>query len=79
LKTESNSFTGKETRTDGQEVVVKKVKLGKGYSTTPNIHTGRKKGARAFVQTSTGAIIAVDENTPGTAKSHQVSWRDLLK
>ncbi|MCP4116024.1 MAG: hypothetical protein GY737_11585 [Desulfobacteraceae bacterium] len=75
LKTEDNNNTGIDPTTG---VVKKKVEIGKGYSTTPNVHTGRKKGSKAFIQTSTGTIIGVDEANPGITKSSKISWRNLF-
>lgn len=56
--------------------VIYKVNVGKGYSTTPNIHTGEKEGSRAFLQTSTGAIIPAEQANPGLTKSGKTSWRE---
>ena len=71
LKTADNDWTGIDPDTDK---VVGRVDLGKGYSTTPNIHTGRETGSKAFVQTSTGAIIGIEQKNPGITKSGKVSW-----
>jgi type IV pilus assembly protein PilY1 len=57
--------------------VLSKIDIGKGFSTTPNIHTGRASGCKAFVQTSTGAIISVEEANPGITKSGKVTWQEV--
>ena len=57
--------------------VLRKISLGKGLATTPNIHTGAEKGSKAFVQTSTGAIIGLEQTNPGDTKSGVISWREL--
>ncbi|MDY6844094.1 MAG: PilC/PilY family type IV pilus protein, partial [Thermodesulfobacteriota bacterium] len=72
IKTQENNWTGIDTVTNK---VVYKVNIGKGYSTTPNVHTGKEKGSKAFVQTSTGAIIGVQQANPGKTKSSRISWR----
>ncbi len=71
LKTGDNNWTGID---DGK--VVYKIGVGKGYSTTPNIHTGREAGSKAFIQTSTGAIIGIEQANPGITKSGKVSWQE---
>jgi type IV pilus assembly protein PilY1 len=62
--------------TDGT-TVLRKLSLGKGLATTPNIHTGAEAGSKAFVQTSTGAIIGLEQTNPGVIKSGIISWREL--
>jgi type IV pilus assembly protein PilY1 len=56
--------------------VVTKIDIGKGYSETANIHTGREEGSKAFVQTSTGAIIGIEQANPGITKSGKASWQE---
>lgn len=48
----------------------------KGMTLTPSLHSGAESGTKALIQTSTGAIISVDQATPGTVKSGVISWRD---
>lgn len=72
LKTDDNNGTG----IDLNNKVVTKIDIGKGYSETANIHTGREAGSKAFVQTSTGAIIGIEQANPGVTKSGKVSWKD---
>jgi hypothetical protein len=61
-----------------QMVVLRKTTLGSGLSTTPNIHSGAGENTKAFVQTSTGAIIGIEQANPGVIKSGPASWRELL-
>ena len=53
--------------------------LGKGLSTTPNIHVGENKGSKAFVQTSVGKIKEIPQpNLPEEViKSGRIKWRDI--
>jgi len=76
LKTEDNNGTGIDPDT---HKVVSKIDVGKGYSETANIHTGREAGSKAFVQTSTGAIISIEQANPGITKSGKVSWQEMPK
>lgn len=57
--------------------VMRKISIGVGLATTPNIHSGGEEGTKAFVQTSTGAIISIEQNNPGVVKSGIQSWREL--
>jgi type IV pilus assembly protein PilY1 len=51
--------------------------LGKGLALTPNIHTGRERGSKAFVQTSTGAIVVIEQENPGATKSGKAYWKEM--
>jgi type IV pilus assembly protein PilY1 len=62
---------------DGETEVLRKLSVGAGLASTPNIHTGAEAGSTAFVQTSTGAIISVQQNNPGVIKGGPISWREL--
>ena len=75
LKTEDNNGTG----IGPDNKVVSKIDIGKGYSETANIHTGREEGSKAFVQTSTGAIISIEQANPGITKSGKLSWEERPK
>jgi type IV pilus assembly protein PilY1 len=61
----------------GETEVLRKLSVGVGLASTPNIHTGAEAGSTAFVQTSTGAIISVQQNNPGVVKGGMISWREL--
>ncbi len=60
----------------GDGSVNETVDLGRGLTTTPSLHVGKGDGAKAFVQTSTGAIVEVPQpQLPlNTAKSGRISW-----
>ncbi|MBW1899853.1 MAG: hypothetical protein JRI61_12470 [Deltaproteobacteria bacterium] len=55
------------------------VSIGRGMSTTPNLHVGKSEGSKAFVQTSTGAIIEIPQvNLPVAAvKTGRANWIEL--
>ncbi|MBU0729800.1 MAG: hypothetical protein KKA70_08665, partial [Proteobacteria bacterium] len=55
------------------------VEMGRGLSTTPNIHIGKAEGGKAFAQTSTGAIIEIPQpNLPlGNVKTGRKDWQEL--
>lgn len=73
LKTDANNNTGIDPLTNK---VITKIDIGRGYSETANIHTGREAGSKAFVQTSTGAIISIEQANPGMTKAGKASWRE---
>ena len=56
--------------------VAYKLDLGYGLAITPNLHVGGEEGSTAFVQTSTGAIVAVEQpNLPlQEGKTGRKSW-----
>ena len=62
---------------EGTNYVFKKRHLGRGLATTPNIHTGVSDTIKSFVQTSTGAVMKIEQDNPGVIKSGPVSWREL--
>jgi Tfp pilus tip-associated adhesin PilY1 len=64
------------TPLNGKEEVLKVMDLGLGMTTTPNIHVGSQSGSKAFVQTSTGAINAVEQKNPGVTKSKRFGWKE---
>ena len=74
LKTDDNNGTGIDPVT---HKIVTKLNIGKGYSETSNIHIGRNTGSKAFVQTSTGAIIGIELINPGHTKSGITSWQEM--
>jgi type IV pilus assembly protein PilY1 len=53
--------------------------LGKGLSTTPNIHVGQEEGGKAFIQTSVGKIVEIPQpKLPNkNVKSGRIKWRDI--
>jgi type IV pilus assembly protein PilY1 len=48
---------------------------------TPNLHVGKHTGSKAFVQTSTGAIVEIPQpNLPiKNAKSGLTVWDEIIK
>ncbi len=64
--------------TDSRGKVKFRLRAGKGYSITPNIHTGKENGTRAFLQTSTGAILPVRQVNPGITRSGGIFWRERI-
>ena len=61
--------------TTSQEVL-RKQSLGKGLAVSPAMHTGKEKGTKAFVQTSTGAILVIEQENPGAVKSGKTYWME---
>jgi Tfp pilus tip-associated adhesin PilY1 len=59
----------------GDPLVLKRSFLGPGLTITPNIHVGRQRGTRAFIQTESGSILEMDQLTPGDVKSGKLFWR----
>ncbi len=55
----------------------RRISLGKGFARAPNFHTGREKGSKTFVQTSTGAIQTLQLMNPGRTKSGMSSWKEI--
>jgi len=58
----------------GELVISGRITLGKGMALTPNIHTGREEGSKAYVQTSEGDIVSVEQGVVGDNKSQKTSW-----
>ncbi|MDH3558105.1 MAG: hypothetical protein OES18_19880, partial [Deltaproteobacteria bacterium] len=56
--------------------VLRKQSLGKGLAVSPAMHTGREKGTKAFIQTSTGAILVIEQANPGAVKSGRTYWME---
>ena len=59
--------------------IVDKLSIGRGLALTPNLHIGKHAGSKAFVQTSTGAIVEIPQpNLPiNNAKSGLTKWDEL--
>jgi type IV pilus assembly protein PilY1 len=55
--------------------------LGHGLSKQPNLHVGKKEGSTVFLQSSTGAILEIQQpNLPlKNSKTGKVSWNQNLK
>jgi type IV pilus assembly protein PilY1 len=69
---------GDETMTVGAETlneISKYISLGHGISASPSLHVGKNQGAKAFIQSSTGGILEIDEhNLPDAYKSRPIHW-----
>ena len=65
--------------TDGN--IVSLLPLGHGLSKQPNLHVGKREGTSVFLQSSTGAILEIQQpNLPlGNTKTGKVSWRSDVK
>ena len=78
----TQSVIGLGTRTvtqqDGTQAheVLKTRLLGRGVAITPNIHTGREQGSKAYVQSSTGEILEIHQLNPSVVKSGKASWEE---
>ena len=57
------------------------IELGAGLASTPSIHLGSGEGKEITVveQTSTGAIVVEKATTDASAKTGEMSWRELSK
>jgi type IV pilus assembly protein PilY1 len=60
----------------GETEIVGKTDLGTGMAMTPNIHIGREEGSTAYIQTSTGDIITIEQEG-GQTKSHKTDWLQM--
>jgi Tfp pilus tip-associated adhesin PilY1 len=69
-------LNGGNTDAEGNSEVSRQISLGKGLTVTPNIHTGKEKGSKAFIQTSTGAIEVVVQENPGATKTEKAYWME---
>ena len=58
------------------DLSLRKLTLGQGLATSPNLHVGSEAGSKAFVQTSTGAIEIIKQETPHEVKSGMRSWKE---
>jgi type IV pilus assembly protein PilY1 len=69
---------GTYDNSEGTSIVKDRLSLGVGMATTPSLHVGSgSKGVNAFVQTSTGTILEIEqENLPVyNFKSGSLNWR----
>lgn len=65
--------------TGGGSDVVDRLDIGRGLAMTPNLHVGQQTGSKAFVQTSTGAIVEIPQpNLPiRKSKSAKTKWEEI--
>ena len=62
---------------EGEDIkeINRKVDLGHGLAATPSLHVGKEEGAKAFVQSSPGEILVInEENLPAAYKSRPTYW-----
>ena len=66
---------------DADGNVIDRLSIGRGLAMTPNLHVGKHAGSKAFVQTSTGAIVEIPQpNLPiKNAKSGLTVWDEIIK
>jgi type IV pilus assembly protein PilY1 len=63
----------------GVEYASKFIELGRGFATTPSLHTGSGSGDKnvsVFTQLSTGAIIRTEATTITNVRSGMISWTE---
>ncbi len=63
-----------EDAAGGDPEVVKRIELGDGMTTTPNIQIGRGSSSRAFIQMGDGGIKKMEQGNPGIIKSGRTYW-----
>jgi type IV pilus assembly protein PilY1 len=61
----------------GKNRVLDRIDLGVGISSSLGIHLGRERGAKGFVQQSTGTINQIDLTPPFETKSGFLNWREI--
>jgi type IV pilus assembly protein PilY1 len=74
------SVIGTEDVTVGGETkqrVLHRKALGPGHASSLGIHVGRERGARGFVQQSTGTITQIDLTPAFDVKSGFTNWREV--
>jgi Tfp pilus tip-associated adhesin PilY1 len=66
------------SQSNGKYEVLRTVDLGKGMTTTPNIHgdPGSHGKTKVFIQMSTGAILTIEQKNPGVIRSGKISWEE---
>ncbi|MGM0665555.1 MAG: pilus assembly protein, partial [Thermodesulfobacteriota bacterium] len=74
-------FTSFTVEEDVGEPVEYRQRIGPGLAVTPSLHVGADRGAKAFLQTSTGAIIGVEqpELPLSDYKTGRESWREIYR
>ncbi len=56
---------------------VVKIGLKGGLAQTPSVHVGAEAGSKAFIQTTSGGILSVEQRNPVKTVSGISSWRDF--
>jgi len=66
---------------DGNYVIKTTLDLGVAPSLSPSLHTGSGYSSdgstKAFIQTSTGKIVTIEQENKGAVRSGEASWREL--
>ncbi|MCF6364097.1 MAG: hypothetical protein L3J88_12310 [Gammaproteobacteria bacterium] len=66
---------------DGNYVIKTTLDLGVAPSLSPALHTGSGYNSdgstKAFIQTSTGKIVTIEQENKGATRSGEASWREL--
>jgi len=73
------SFDGGTTITSSgidYDLSVRNINLGKGYSSSPVIHSSKEGDTKVFTQQSTGAVTDTEITLP-TTKGSRLSWREV--
>ncbi|MFH7326194.1 pilus assembly protein [Desulfurivibrio sp. C05AmB] len=65
----------------GGEFVQYQQRIGPGLAITPSLHVGTETGAKAFLQTSTGAIVGIEQpELPFREfRTGRESWREIYR
>ncbi len=66
-----------DEETGPKRKMTKKISIGNGLAISPDIHTGREKGSKVFIQTSSGFIRTLHLFNPGRTKSGMSSWKEI--
>ncbi|PHR29009.1 MAG: hypothetical protein COA36_04835 [Desulfotalea sp.] len=64
---------------EGEKVIDKKFRIGRGVTFSPAIHTGGDDGSSAIFQSSDGSITTVEEANPGFTKSQKTGWKNMTQ
>ena len=75
----SKSVIGLTDDTDapaGEKKVLDIMHLGEGVASSMGIHVGQERGARGFIQQSTGTVTEIDLQPAFATQSGFISWRE---
>jgi hypothetical protein len=60
---------------DNAKEINKRLSLGQGIAASPSLHVGQDKGDNAFVQSSTGEVLVIEqENLPEGYRNRPLHW-----
>ena len=65
---------------DASGNIIDMLNIGRGMAPTPILHVGSNEGSKAFIQTSTGAIIEIPQvNLPiDNVKTGRANWLETI-